>query len=415
MPASLGAGTCPVSETFDTFSPEYLANPYAVFATARAQGPVVYAPALDMWLITRYDEVEAVLRDPETFSSRNVGTPWRPLAPEAAAVLAEGYRPTPSLAFCDPPDHDRIRALNNLAFSPRRAALLEPRVRAVATALVDDMIAGPPEADLVEALAFPLPAQVIFALLGFPEEDTQRLKAYVASRVDILWGQPAPETQVAIAESMVAYFRYCQEIVAARLDEPGNDFLSDLARAHRENPEAISPAEIVSVAFALSSAGHETTTNALVNAVHRLLGDRQQWDLLVEAPGLIPRAVEEALRFDSSIIAWRRVAVTDTKLSGVAIPAGAQLLLLLGSANRDPDVFPEADRFDIRREPARPHIAFGKGIHFCLGATLARQEMRVALELLTSRLPGLRLADDDFPATASLTLRRHPHLRVAWD
>ena len=213
-----------------------------------------------------------------------------------------------------------------------------------------------------------------------------------------MFGHPSDEEQCRLARGMAAFWRYAEELVAARAREPREDFTSDLLLARDGELPALTHPEVTTIVYGLLLAGHETTTNLLGNAFRCLLTDRSAWEDLCRDPSLIPNAIEEVLRLDSSVIAWRRRTRQAIEIGGVPVPAEADLLLLLGAANRDPAVFEDPERFDIRRPNARDHISFGHGAHFCLGALLARLEARVVLEEFTSRFPTLRL-------TAGQTLR----------
>lgn len=403
---------CPVQRSFDPFAPAYLSDPYPHLARARAEAPVAYSPELDMWVLTRYADVEAVFTDPGTFSAAIAQDPLYPLAERARVVLAEGgFAPLRTMSNCDPPEHGRIRRHNLRAFSARRTAALEPGVRATAEELVTgvlDRLDTEATVDLVAGLSFPLPAYTIFALIGFPAQDTELLKSWCGDRLAFSWGRPSAADQERIAADMGRYWRYCERFVSTRLADPADDFTSDLVRVHLADPEALSPQEIASVIYGLSFAGHETTTNLTTNAVRSLLSHRDQWDALCADPALIPNAVEEVLRFDTSVLAWRRVTTRATQVGGVDVPAGARLLLLLAAADRDPERFADPDRFDVRRPDAARHLAFGKGIHFCLGAPLARMQVRIVLELLTRLVPDLDLVPDQEPVFAPNVSFRGP-------
>jgi cytochrome P450 len=405
---------CPVDHGFDPFSAEYLADPYPLLARKRDQGPVFYAPAIDMWVVTRYGEIDAIFKDGARFSAAIAQAPLFPLAAEAAAILRQGFGATPTMSNCDPPKHTRIRAHNMRTFSPRRMAVLEPTIRERTRQLVDAM-ASTHAADLIAALAFPLPALTIFTLIGFPDEDTELLKSWCGDRMAITWGRPAAELQAQVARNMVAYWQYCERFVARRLADPRDDFTSDLLRIHVQNPEAIAVEEIVNVAYGLSFAGHETTTNLIANSVRQLLTNRDQWQALCADPSLIANAVDEVLRFDTSVIAWRRITTEPVQIGGVPVPEGARLMLLLASAGRDPAHFEEPERFDITRENAHEHLAFGKGTHYCLGAYLARLEVGIVLQELSTRLPSLRLVPGQEPRfDANISFRGPQQLLVAW-
>jgi cytochrome P450 len=398
---------------FDPFAAGYLQDPYPHVAALREDAPVAYAPEIDMWVVSRYADVDAVFRDPATFSASIAQAPLVPLSEDARAILAEGFRPAQVMSNLDPPEHGRIRAHTSRAFSARRIASLEPTIRARTTALVD-AFAERGEAELVAELTFPLPATTIFTMIGFPESDTELLKSYCDERLIITWGRPSVDDQCRVARQMVDYWRYCEAFVADRVRHPADDFTSDLLATAREDG-TLSEREIASIIYGLSFAGHETTTNLIANTVRRVLEERPAWNAIVAGRAAIPNAVEEALRFDSSVVAWRRIATRAAAIGGVDVPAGAKLLLLLCAANRDPARFPDPDRFDITRTGARSHLAFGMGIHYCLGAALARLQVAIVLETLASRFPALHLVPDQkLTFSPNISFRGPRALRVAW-
>ena len=316
------------------------------------------------------------------------------MSERAQSILREGnFQVLKTMVNADSPTHERIRKVNLRALSPRRIATMRPLVQAAAEQLVETMLANE-RFDLVTDLSFPLPAFMIFTLLGFPPEDTELLKSWSRNRVTFTWGCPSAEEQAEGATKIVKYWNYCQQFAVLRRDDPRDDYTSDLWQVHRESPEAISPEEIASIIYGLSFAGHETTTNLTTNLVRRVLEDRSQWDVLCAEPSLIKNAVEECLRYDTSLISWRRRTTREVEIGGIRIPADTKLLLLLGAANRDPERFNEPERFDIHRPDSVRHLSFGKGVHFCMGAPLARMEAAIALELLTRRAPDLELVPD---------------------
>jgi cytochrome P450 len=405
--------SCPVHKNFDPLSESYLADPYPDQSAVRDEVPAFYAASIDMWVVTRYDDIEAVLKDPGTFSAAVGQRPVFPLTDEALGIIKEGFHATPAMSDCDPPKHTRIRKHNQKGFSARRVSVLEPKVWAKATELVDAIKPG--RVDLVPALTYPLPAYMIFTFIGFPDEDMDMIKGWCGNRIAFSWGRPSPDEQRDVATNMAHYWRYCEEFVAKRAADPVDDFTSDLIRIHRADPEAISLDEITNVAYGLSFAGHETTSNFTSNAIRQLLTHREQWDAICADRSLIGEAVEEVLRFDSSIVAWRRITTRAAVVDGVEIPAEAKVLLLLGAANRDPEHFEAPETFDIHRGDVRGHIAFGKGIHYCIGAALARMEARIALDLLAQRAPGMRLVEDqEFTFPANISFRGPKRLLVDW-
>jgi cytochrome P450 len=379
---------------FDPFSTAFLADPYPFFADYRQRSPVFYSPALDYWVLTRYTDVRAAFRDTSTYSAANALSPIQPRSAEAAAIMAQGFRSVPTLTNTDPPVHTRARRIANLAFTPRMVASLEPFIRDLAVRLIEERLhAG--DLDIVRAVTWELPALVIFKVLGVPDEDVPRVKAWGGNRLMFMFGRTDEPTQARVAEGMVAFWRYTEDLVADRTAHPRADFTTELVRAVDSEGERLAPAEVGTVLFGLLLAGHETTTNLLSNGIRRFLEHRANaWEALCEDPSLIPNAIEEVLRFDPSVVMWRRKTKHAMEIQGVEVPAEANLLLLIGSANRDEDIFPNAETFDIRRPNAREHLAFGIGNHLCLGAPLARLEARVVFEELTRRRPGLSLVPD---------------------
>jgi cytochrome P450 len=382
---------CPVDATFDPLSGAYLEDPFAIMAALPlAEAPVFYAPSIGYYVVTRYADIERVFSDPATYSAAVAQAPLVPLVPEAQQILlAGGHRPQPSMVSLDEPAHARLRKPAARAFAVKRVHDLVPTIRRVAVELLDAV--EDRELDLVRQLAFPLPASIVFSLMGVPEADHPRLKRWCGYRAALGWGRPAPDEQVEIATHMAAYRAYLRELVAAKVAARGDDLASDLLGIHDEDPDRLTLEEIASILFSLSFAGHETTTGLIGNAVRRLLEDPAGWDAIVADPGLIAGAVDEILRFDPSVPVWRRVTTRPAQLAGVELPAGARLFLWLAAANRDPAVFAAPERFDVRRGNADQHLAFGKGLHYCLGAHLGKLEARIALEELTRRWPGLRL------------------------
>jgi cytochrome P450 len=402
--ASVDLSGCPVEAGFDPLSPEFLADPFAVMhSLALAEQPVFYAPAIDYYVITRYRDIEAIFSDPDSYSAAAAQLPLVELDAEAREILLDGgVRPQPSMVSLDPPAHTRLRRPTARAFSARRTAEMEPRIRMILAQILDQIDPSGPF-DLVSSLTFPLPASVVFSFMGVPEQDYAQLKIWCGYRAKLAWGRPAPEEQIEHARHMTAYRRYLRELVAAKANERGDDFTSALLAIHDEQPEQLAHEEIASILFSLSFAGHETTNYLIGNLLRRLLEEPARWEAVVSDPSLIPVAVEETLRYDPSVPVWRRITKRAVTIAGAEIPEGAKLFLWLAAAGRDPDVFPDPDVFDLHRENAKHHLAFGKGIHFCIGSALGKLEARLALEALTNRFPALRLVPDQ-------TLTFHPNV-----
>ena len=379
---------------FEPFGEAFLADPYAAFARHRRDHPVFYAEAIDYWVISRYEDCRRALSDFETFSASNTLSSVTPPSRAAAKLLADGgFRPVPTITNVDPPAHNRTRPIAQMAFIPRRVAAMEAFVRRLVRDYLDDHLRSG-RSDIVAELTWELPALVLFEILGLPAADVGLIKEGGKSRLLFMFGRASEDEQLAIAESNLRFWRYCEALAEDRRAHRRDDFSSDLVHALDESGKPLSQAEVSTMLFGLLLAGHETTTNLLGNGLFRLLEDRARWEAIRADPGLIPNAVEEILRYDSSVIHWRRRTRVPVELSGTKIPAEANVLVALGAANRDPSVFPDPDVFDLRRENARKHLSFGFGRHLCAGAPLARLEARVVFEELTRLRPDLRLVPD---------------------
>jgi cytochrome P450 len=384
---------CPAHADFDPLSAVFLSDPFAVLHSIPREMPVFYAPSIDYYVVTRYADIEAVFLDSETYSAASAQLPLTQLVPEAAQILlAGGHKPQPSMVSLDPPAHTRLRSPTARAFTPRRVSQMEPRIRRTVDQLLDAVDPLTPF-DLVSTLAFPLPATIIFSFVGIPERDWPQLKEWCGHRASLAWGRPTPGEQVHHAKSMAAYRSYLRDLVATKAHARDDDFASALLAIHDEDPEALTHEEIGSILYSLTFAGHETTTYLIGNVVRRLLEDPARWDVVVADRELIPGAVLETLRYDPSVPVWRRVTKRPVTLGGVNLPEGAKLFLWLAASGRDAAVFPQPETFDVRRTNATKTLAFGKGIHYCLGATLGRLEAEIALEALTRRFPRLRLVE----------------------
>lgn len=380
---------------------------------ARSESPVFYMEDIDYWAVMGQDDIKTVLGDKERFSSEITLQPLRPLAPEVVEVFKDrGFSPRPTLSNNENPNHAPVRRVAQAAFSPRRNKQLEPYIRQLVNEAVDKFEADD-RADLVAQMVYELPALVLFRLLGIPDQDVAMIKMWADSRLVMSFGKPSLEEQLVAAGHMADYWDYCLDLVQQRIREPQDDLPSDMLALRGEAD--IEVEDVNNVVFGLLLAGHETTTNMSANAILTLLQDRDSWERIVADPDLIPNVVEECLRFRPSVVAWRRLVLTDVELSGVPIAAGQRLLCYLPSGNRDEAYFDDGETFDIDRSNARSHVAFGFGRHFCLGAPLARFELAVILEELSRRLPGLRLVEDqDLMPVETVQFRGPKHLWVEW-
>ena len=263
-------------------------------------------------------------------------------------------------------------------------------------------------ADIVGDLAFPLPALTGFRILGLPPEDLEMLKSRCGDRVEFTYGRAPAAEHSRVARNVADFWVWMGEFVAERIKNPVDDLTSDLVRRHLAEPGEFTPLDIRTVLFEMALASHETTTNLVSNGLRRLLEHRRQWEAIIDDPSLIPNAIEECLRFEGSVIAWRRRATQESELGGVTIPEGSTVLVLIGSANRDPRRFSDPETFDIRRRDAREHLTFGKGIHFCQGAPLARLESRIVFELFATLTPTMRVVPDQETEFAPYIMLRGP-------
>ncbi len=415
MVAAANGNTTLSGSRFDLFREPQLSDPYPFFKHLRREAPVFFAKDIGHWVVSRYQDVKRVLRDHENYSAQNTITPIHPLCEAARRALADGgWNVVPALGNADRPQHTQTRQSVVKAFSPRRIAGLEPYVSAMLNGAVDQF-QQEGKADLMAEVLFDLPAYVILKLLGFPDEQAPAIKEGAKNRILFVWGRPADDAQTRLAAGLAGFFSLCRGLVDERLVRPADDLTSELLRVRAGDDEILSLDLIASILFAFFTAGHETTASLLGNSIIQLLRHRQSWERLVAEPALIPGAVQEILRYDSSVISWRRKAKREMEIAGVKVPANAELLLLLGAANRDDEVFDDPERLDIARHNAGRHLSFGTGIHHCIGATLAQMEARLTLEILSRRLPGMRLAaGQHFDYLPNISFHGPRRVHVEW-
>ncbi|MEU3726485.1 cytochrome P450 [Streptomyces sp. NPDC031705] len=389
-------------------SPDFVRNPYPVYAALRARGPVhrVRTPdGEDMWLVVGHEACRTAFTDPRL--SRD----WRRSGDVGQIINAEQDHPALAhMLMADPPDHTRLRRLVAREFTPRRIEALAPRIQQITDGLLDAMEAdGDRRGDLVEAFAFPLPMTVICELLGVPALDRDAFRGWSNEMV----ARTSPEAE---AEAYAEMPRYLSGLIDAKRAEPGDDLLSAMIHAVDEGGDRLSPAELIGMCVLLLIAGHETTVNMIGNGMRALFAHPDQLADLRADLGLLDGAIEEMLRYDGPVeTCTERLALEDVKMGGVVIPKGSAVLIAMADADRDPARFAEPDRFDIRRD-ARGHIAFGHGLHYCLGAPLARTEGRIALRSLLERFPDLRSDADEAELSwvPGMLIRGVRELPVRW-
>jgi cytochrome P450 len=374
------------------FAEEMRQDPYRLYAELRRAGSsVVHMDDAGLSMVLDYDGVKRGLTDPETFGSN--------LTPARGNVLEW-------LPFLDPPRHTQIRAIVNRAFAPRSIAVLEARIRALSGSLADQLVAaGPGEVDLVAAFSQPLPMLVIAELLGLPHDDWRQLAAWsetVVKLSDVVLRGGAASAEEAFAAVHAEIGAYLDAHVAERRRRPADDLLTRLVQAEVEEP-GLTGVELLHFFDLLLVAGTETTMNLISNAMICFTEHPAELARLRADPALLPTAIEEVLRYRSSVQAAFRVTSRPVELGGRELPAGRFVLFMLGAANRDGAQFADPDRFDVGRAH-NPHLAFGHGIHFCVGAPLTRLEVQIALPDLLSRMPAFELATPAWP--------RHPAFHI---
>jgi cytochrome P450 len=382
---------------FDPFSYEHHEDPYPTYRQLRDAAPAYIDEDRGFWALSRHDDVRAAIDDWPTFSSSGGIT----LERRSESV-------EPMLIEMDPPRHTELRALVSRAFTPRRVADLEGPIRDLARELSDGFAPGD-RVDVIEDFAGKLPMAVISVMLGVPREDQDELRSWSDAMLHREEG--SAELTPAGIDGATRLYGYFNDVIANRRRTPSEDLVGALVAAQGDDNRLLSPAEVLGFCFLLLIAGNETTTKLLGNAIFWLEAFPDQRARLLDDPSLIPAAVEETLRFDTSTQALARVLTRDVDLHGVTLPAGRKGLLLFGSANRDERHWDQPDRFDIARNPAG-HLAFGHGLHHCLGAPLARLETRVALEVLLPVLGEYSVDADDAARVHSGNVRGFSRLPI---
>lgn len=378
----------------ELFAPDHVVNPYPAYARLRKKAPV-WQPSEQLFVLTRHKDAASLLRDARFgHADSEQLSVIRSLQREAHGPRTDiTEMPIRSFLGLNPPDHTRLRGLVAKAFTQSRVDSLAPRIEEVTGELLDAIVYNEP-INLMEALAGPLPVIVISELLGIPVEDRESVVGWshaMARGLDpaFLLTTGVRERQLQAREE---FSEYLHQLIAERRRAPGEDLISALVGVY-DRGEVLSEDELVATCILLLVAGHETTTNLIGNGVLALLNHPDQLNRLAQEPDLIDRAVEELLRYDSPVQLTARLALQDGDVSGLPIPQGSLVLVLVGAANRDPEAHPDPDRLDIGREPSR-HLAFGQGIHFCLGAPLARLEAKIAFRALTQKVDDLHLAGE---------------------
>lgn len=384
----------------------FFADPYPLYQRLRVEAPVYWCEAWSAWVLTRYDDVMAVLRDAETFSSAGrVRYLLEKLPAETRQQISALERHYDiGLAHSDPPDHTRLRSLLTRVFTPRMVAQWRERIQTVTDELIDGVIKSG-RMDIVHDLAYPLPATIIAEMLGAPDADIARFRewAVAINRLFEKGGRITEHSATTAQDHLYQMREYIIALAEQKRQHPSDDILGRLVAAESEE-DRLTIDELVSTCVTFFVAGHETTTNLISNGMLALLQHPQQMALLREDPSRIDAAIEEMLRYDPSVPRGWRIATRAVEINGQQIEKGALIFPILAAANHDPQHFVDPDRFDIVRDHNK-HLAFGYGIHFCLGAPLARLEGAIAINTLLRSLPDLRLATPELEWRHDIAIR----------
>jgi cytochrome P450 len=412
------AANCPVTGLATIFDP-FEAESYPIYARARAEEPIFHSPQIDCWVVTRYRDIREILQgDPTIFSAEKVLELLKSLCPEAMNKAIEyGLAVSPTIVDEDPPAHTPHRQALRRGFTPERVAAMEPRTRELVSERIDAFIRRG-HADLVTDLMFEVPALIILEMMGVPRADLMTVRKFAKRLAVFEFGNPSDDEQIEITDTLGEFWRYCKQHVDRMIDDAGDDAVSTFIAGMRDanGSQPLDRQYLTTVTFSIIFAGHETTTNAAAGSFRALLENRSEWEALCAEPKLITNAVEESLRFYPSVPQWRRITKQPVTIGGVDLPAESRLLLALASGNRDAERFADGETFDIRRENADEHLAFGWGRHHCIGDGLARMEMRVALEELSRRLPHMQLvAGQRWEFSPNASFRGPEHVFVIWD
>jgi cytochrome P450 len=379
----------PAAPHFDPTDPGFLADPYPTYRALREQAPLLWSEYLQSWIVSRYDDVASCLRNPALAQDAGYEYVFGQMPPDAPKFEALRTTFDTWMLFRNPPEHTRLRGLVQKAFTPRIVEALKPPMRR----LVDELLecaAAKGKMDVIADLAFPLPVTVIAWMLGVPQSDHARFKAWSNALAVTLEPVVPLEALLAAEQAAGEITDYFRGLVQHKKRQPGDDLLSAMIQAE-EQGQRLSMDELLSNSVLLLSAGHETTVNLIGNGVLALLRHPDQLLKLRQEPALLRGAVEELLRYDAPAQMASRITTKDVVLRGTTLPAGSRMLLLIGAANRDPEQFRDPDRLDLTRTEVN-HLSFGAGAHYCIGAPLARVEAQVAIGRLVERFAGLRLA-----------------------
>src|SRR5919199_1110057 len=407
---------------YNFFDPEVIECPYDFYKLAREQAPVMELPqampGAKLFLVTRYDLVMEILKNAEVFSSNfsSLLAGKEEQDPEIQKIESQGWPQVNTLLTADPPEHERFRVLVNKAFTTSRVKKMQNYMEQIVDELIDRFI-DKGECEFINELAVPLPVKVIAAQLGVPQEDLPKFKKWSDSFIARLGRMISKEQEIECAKDMIAFQHYFYNVIEKRRNQPKDDMITDLVQAQVAGERSLDTAELLNILQQLLVAGNETITNAIAGGMLFLIQNPEQMALVQKEPSMSENLVEEILRMETPTAGMWRVVQQDTELEGVQLPAGSLVMIRFDSANRDPAKFKDGERFDVCRQNAGSHVAFGYGIHFCVGAMLARKEMQITYERLLVRLKNIRLAPgkNDLKHFPNVLLRGLKHLYIEFE
>lgn len=379
-----------LGEQYDPFGRD-LENPYAFYSHLRSEEPITFSPVLNAYLVSRFEDIRLMLSQPDLYSSKDTMNPVVTLCPQAIAELSKGYPFVPNFINSDSPEHARFREPLQKAFAPGRIRVLEPFLRQRISEMLDSFI-NDGHAEIISQFAYPLPLEVILNMLGIPHSEMAQVKQWCDNWIALLLSPLPEDRQVFCARSTVDLHHYLIDIVRQRQQVPQADVITSLIETVLPGQRPLSDAELIATIMGLTVAGHETITRLIGNGLVLLLEEPGRWQQFCTHPEDIPLVIEEIIRFHGPVRGFMRTTTRPTTLGGVDMPAGTKLFLIYGSANRDEMHFSGSDQFQMQRKPNH-HLGFGHGVHFCIGAPLARLEGRLMFEALAQRFPSLRLAE----------------------
>jgi cytochrome P450 len=404
--------SCPhMGKEFQPFVSPQLENPYPFFKRAREEEPLFFSPLLNAYVLTRYDDIINVLKDPGKFSSKDNLQPIGEYTPEVIQEFRKGFPMVPDLLNSDGEHHKRLRAPFLKIFAPEKLQAMEDSIRSIANKLVDKFI-NDGQVDIIEEFAYPLPLEVILTMYGVPLEMMEDIKNWGHQTTALFSSHLTPEQQLECVRGFVEMQHAIAGLIEERQKNPQDDLVSNIQDSD------LSLNEMVVVLCGLVVAGHKTTSHLIGNGLQVLLENQELWQAICQDRSLIPNAIEEVLRYEAPVPAMIRTTTQEVEVAGITLPKDTRIFLMYGSGNHDEAQYENADRFDIERfqQSTSKHLAFGHGAHHCIGSNLARREGRIAFEVLSERLPNLRIRPnqtlENIPALMS---RGFKQLVLEWD